>query len=62
MKGKCNVSDKGANSIILILLFIPVFIAIGGLLTEFNVIDFTYLLLVIIIFGKYYFKVKNKRV
>lgn len=54
------MNDKKADSATLVLLFIPVFIAIGGLVTEFNVIDFTYLLLVFIIFAKYYIKVKNK--
>jgi len=53
------MEDRKASLAILTLQFIPVFIAISGLITKFNMLDFTYLLLVFIIFAKYYFMVRK---
>lgn len=41
------------------LLSIPVLVAISGLLSGFNILDFSYLFFVGIIFGKYYYKTKK---
>lgn len=41
------------------LLSIPVLVAISGLLSEFNILDFSYLFFVSIIFGKYYYKTRK---
>ena len=46
---------------ILLLLSIPVLLAISNLFIEFNILDVTYLVLVIIIFGKYYLKTKFQK-
>ena len=44
----------------LFLLSIPVLMAISGLVFQFNRLDFSYLILVIVLFGRYYFKTKKQ--
>lgn len=46
---------------ILVLLFIPVYIAINKLIMEFNYVDFAYLMLVIIIFSRSFIKTRRER-
>lgn len=53
------MEDRKTDLAVLFLQFIPVFIAISGLTTKFNVLDFTYLMLVFIIFAKYIVKIKK---
>lgn len=53
------MNDKKTDIVVLALLCIPVLMATGGLVINFNIIDFGYLLLVLIVFTKFYIKVKN---
>lgn len=53
------MNDKKIDIVVLALLCIPVIMAAGGLIMHFNVIDFGYLLLVLIVFTKFYIKAKN---
>ena len=50
-----NKADMSAK----FLLSIPILVAISGLLSEFNILDFSYLFFVGVIFGKYYYKMKK---
>ena len=45
----------------LILLFIPVFVAIASVIIKVNVVDFVYLVLVGVIFLKYYIKTRKQK-
>ncbi len=45
----------------LILLFIPVFVAIASIIIKFNVVDFVYLVLVGVIFLKYFIKTRKQK-
>lgn len=49
------MEERNSKIAVLCILSIPVLLAISGLITEFNILDFSYLSLVAIIFGKYYF-------
>lgn len=46
--------DKREDRAVLMLSFIPVVIAMGGLVVNFNTVDMIYLLVVLTIFLKYY--------
>ncbi|MEG2322139.1 MAG: hypothetical protein RSB71_01440 [Bacilli bacterium] len=52
------MNGKKGEAVVLSLLFMPVVMAIFGLIIKFNEIDFVYLLLVFIIYIRYYFKAK----
>lgn len=54
------MDDKRANIAVLVLIFLPVYIAISKIVVEFNVIEFGYLLLVAILFLNYFYKEKIK--
>ena len=45
----------------LILLFIPLFVALISVIIKFNVVDFVYLVLVGVIFLKYYIKTRKQK-
>jgi len=51
--------EKKTHIAALFLLSIPVLVAISGLLIKFNKLDLTYLVLVSIIFTRYYFIKKH---
>ena len=53
------MESKKMDISVVFLLSIPVLVAISGLLVEFNVLDFAYLSLVIVIFAKYYYNTKR---
>ncbi len=55
-----NIKNSDVAS--LILLFIPVFIAIAGLATKFNLVDFIYLMLVGVTFLKYFVKTRKQKI
>ena len=57
LEGKIKM-EKKTHRAALFLLSIPVLVAISGLLTKFNKMDFTYLVLVSLIFLRYYFNKK----
>lgn len=45
--------DRKEDMSVLVLLFIPVVIAVGGLVVNFNTVDIIYLVLVLAMFFKY---------
>ena len=51
--------EKKTHLAALFLLSIPVLVAISGLLIKFNKLDLIYLVLVCIIFARYYFKIRK---
>lgn len=55
-----NTSNSDFAS--LILLLIPVFIAIAGLISNFNLIDLIYLILVGVVFLRCYFKMRKQKI
>lgn len=46
---------------ILVLMFLPVYTAIGSLILEFNYVDFGYLVLVAFIFVKYFIQTRKRK-
>lgn len=52
------MTDKKADVALLILLFMPIIMAIGGLLVNFDVSDLFYLSVLVILFSQYYHKIK----
>lgn len=50
--------DRKEDMSVLVLLFIPVVIAVGGLVVNFNTVDIIYLVLVLAMFFKYCYKGK----
>ena len=52
------MEDNKSYIATVVLLFIPVIIAISQLITNFNILDLIYLLLVILICLRYFIKVK----
>lgn len=55
------MEDKKGDRAVLILFFIPVVMAVGGLILKFNAVDFIYLLLVFVIFARYFIKTKRAK-
>lgn len=53
------IVEKKTHLAALVLLSIPVLVAISGLLIKFNKLDLTYLVLVSVIFIRYYFIKKH---
>lgn len=53
------MKNRRADISVMFLLAIPVLVAISGLFIKFNILDFSYLLVVGIIFARYYYNVKR---
>ena len=55
------MEQKLIDSAPLLLLFMPVCIAIIGIINNFNVVDFVYLVLVGVLFLKYFVVIKKQK-
>jgi len=53
------MKERRVDISVIFLLLIPVFVAIFGLISKFNILDFSYLFFVGVIFARYYYKIKR---
>jgi len=53
------MKERRVDISVIFLLSLPVLIAIFGLISKFNILDFSYLFFVGVIFGRYYYKTKR---
>lgn len=53
------MKERRVDISVTFLLSIPVLIAIFGLISKFNILDFSYLFFVGVIFARYYYKIKR---
>jgi len=55
------MKNKNSDFAIIVLLFIPVIIAISRLFTNFSLLELIYLSLVVLIFLRYFIKIKVRK-